>query len=88
MVASLFYYWKFTNSLTSIGFDINPYDPCIANKVIDGSHITICFHVDDWKLIHCKRKANDHMIKWLLQEYEIIFEYGLVNMSVRQGKVC
>ena len=46
MVASLLYYNKFTKSLTSIGFDINPYNTCVNNKVIDGSQITICFHVD------------------------------------------
>jgi hypothetical protein len=31
-VASLLYYHKFTKSLTSVGFEINPYDPCVANK--------------------------------------------------------
>ena len=41
MVASLLYYRKFTKSLTSIGFEINPYDSCVANKVIDGSYMTI-----------------------------------------------
>ena len=47
MVASLLYYCKFTKRLTSIGFEINPYDPCVSNKVINGSQMKICFHVDD-----------------------------------------
>jgi hypothetical protein len=34
MVASLLYYRKFTKSLTSVGFKINPYDPCMANDKI------------------------------------------------------
>ena len=46
MVAILLYYCKYINSLTSIGFDINPYDPCVANKVIDGSQMKIFFHID------------------------------------------
>ena len=47
MVASLLYYRKFTNILTSIGFEINPYDPCVSNKLINESQMTIYFHVDD-----------------------------------------
>jgi hypothetical protein len=55
MVTSLLYYRKFVKSLTDIGFVINPYDPCVANKMIDGKQMTIIFHVDDCKLSHCKR---------------------------------
>ena len=47
MVASLLYYRKFVKSLTDIDFVINPYDPCVANKMIEGEQTTICFHVDD-----------------------------------------
>jgi hypothetical protein len=36
MVASLLYYQKFVKSLTDIDFVINPYDPCVANKKIEG----------------------------------------------------
>jgi hypothetical protein len=36
MVASLLYYRKFLKSLMDIGFIINPYDPCVANKIIEG----------------------------------------------------
>ena len=65
MVASLLYYRKFTKSLTDIGFEINPYDPCMANKMIEGEQMTICFHVDDCKLSHHKSKVTDWMIEWL-----------------------
>ena len=36
MVASLLYYRKFVKSLTDIGFVLNPYNPCVANKIIGG----------------------------------------------------
>jgi hypothetical protein len=52
MIASLLYYRKFVKSLTDIDFVINPYDPCVANKTIEGKQMTICFHVDDCKLSH------------------------------------
>ena len=87
MVASLLYYRKFKKSLTDIGFKINPYDPCVANKIIDGQQITICYHVDYCKLSHRKSKVNDWMIKCLRQEYESIFEDGLGKMTVSRGKV-
>jgi len=41
MIASLLYCKKFCKSLTSIGFDFNPYDPCITNKISDGKQMTI-----------------------------------------------
>ena len=87
MVASLLYYCKFTKILTDIGFKINPYDPCVANKMIDGQQMTICYHVDDCKLSHCRSKVNDRMIKWLRQEYVIIFEDRKGKMTVSRGKV-
>jgi hypothetical protein len=87
MVASLLYYHKFTKSLTSVGFEINPYDPCVANKIVDGTQMTICFHVDDCKLSHCSSRANDNMIDWLHQKYEGIFEDGSGEMTVSRGRV-
>ena len=86
MVASLLYYRKFTKSLTGIGFELNPYDPCVANKMIDGKQMTICFHVDDCKLSHRKSRVMDDMIQWLRQEYESIFEDGSGKMTVSRGK--
>jgi hypothetical protein len=62
MVARLLYYRKFTKSLTSVGFEINPYDPCVANKIVNGMQMTICFHMDDCKLSHHSSRANDNII--------------------------
>ena len=87
MVASLLCYREFTKSLTDIGFKINPYDPCVANKMIDRQQMTIWYHVDDCKSSHHRRKVNDRMIKWLRQEYESILEDGLGKMTVSRGKV-
>jgi hypothetical protein len=87
MVASLLYYRKFTKSLMSVGFEINLYDPCVANKIVNGMQMTICFHVDDCKLSHCSSRANNNMIDWLRQEYESIFEDGSGEMTVSRGRV-
>jgi hypothetical protein len=87
MIASLLYYRKFCKSLTSVGFKFNPYDPCVANKMIEGHQMTITFHVDDCKLSHKDPKQMDAMIKWLRQEYESIFEDGTGKMQVSRGKI-
>jgi len=87
MIAALLYYRKFTKSLTDNGFIINPYDPCVGNKMIEGKQMTICFHVDDCKLSHVDARVNDRMIEWLREEYESIFEDGSGKMTVSRGKV-
>ncbi len=41
MVALLLYYKKFVKSLKSKGFKLNPYDPCVANKQVNGEQLTV-----------------------------------------------
>ncbi len=87
MVAALLYYKKFVKSLTKKGFELNPYDGCVANKTVNGKQITICFHVDDCKILHESNKVVDESIDWLQAEYESIFKDGSGEMKVHRGKV-
>jgi len=87
MIASFLYYRKFTKSIIGIGYEINPYNPCVANRMVDGKQQTILYHVDDCKLSHVDPKANDEMIDWLQDNYESIFEDGSGKMKVCRGKV-
>ena len=87
MVASLLFYKKFTNSLASKGFKMNPYDPCVWNRIINGAQCTICFHVDDCKFSHISKEVIDSIIEWLRRDYESIFEDGSGAMKVHRGKV-
>ena len=36
-------------------FIVNPYNMCVANKVIDGSQCTVLWHVDDFKILHANK---------------------------------
>jgi hypothetical protein len=45
MAASLLCCCKFAKSLTDINVVINPHNPCVANKMIDGEQMTIYWHV-------------------------------------------
>jgi len=86
MVAALLYYKKFVKSLTKKGFKLNPYDGCVANKIVNGKQLTICFHVDDCKMSHMSTKVVDKTIAWLRSEYESIFEDGSGAMKVHRGR--
>ena len=35
-----------------MGFEVNPCDPCAANKVVNGSQCAVVWHVDDLKVSH------------------------------------
>jgi hypothetical protein len=59
----------------------------VANKIIEGKKMTICFHVDDCKLSHRKKKVMDTMIEYIRQEYESIFEDGTGEMTVSRGNL-
>jgi len=65
---------------------LNPYNGCVANMIVKGKQLTICFHVDDYKISHMSTKVVDETILWLQSEYESIFENGLGAMKVSRGK--
>jgi hypothetical protein len=87
MVAGLLYYCKFLSSLKNRGLTVNPYDPCVWNRVIVIKQMTICFHVDDCKISHLDPKVVNYTIAWLHDEYKSVFTDGSGMMKVAQGKV-
>ena len=52
MKSALLFYRKLVADLASLGFVINPYDPCVANKMVNGKQMTVCWHVDDLFIGH------------------------------------
>ena len=59
LTASLLLYLKFKKDLEKIGFKFNDYDPCIANRMVNGNQNTVRFHVDDLLSSHVDPKVND-----------------------------
>ena len=47
MAAKLFQDTLISKLVDDMGFELNPYDECVANKVINGKQCTILYHVDD-----------------------------------------
>jgi hypothetical protein len=67
--AALLWYKTFRRELEDIGFIFNPYNPCVANKKVQGSQQAILFHVDDLKLSHKMKWVNDRFKKLLNSKY-------------------
>ena len=61
-----------------MGFEINPYDRYVANKIINGSQCTIVFYVDDNKISH---KDPNVVIKVL---QDISKHFG--DLTISRGK--
>ena len=52
-----------------MGFDINPYDTCVANNVINGKQCTVCWYVDDLKISHIEQAVIDNINKKTEERY-------------------
>jgi hypothetical protein len=85
--AVLLFYKKLIKDLTGIGFKLNPSDPCVANKIVNGKQMTLCWHIDDMKVSHSEKNKVDNMIKWLHLKYEHLFEDGSGAMKICRGKI-
>jgi hypothetical protein len=63
-------FWKHLSSvLISKGFKINPYDTCVANKMINGKQCAILWHVDDLKISHVDPTVVTNVIAMLSAEF-------------------
>jgi hypothetical protein len=59
---------------------LNPYDPCVTNKVIDVNQMTVCWHVDDLKVSLMDPEEMTKFANWLSMTYG-------VSVATHQGKV-
>ena len=50
--SALLFYLTLKSVLESNLFKINLYDPCMANKMMNGKQMTIVWHADDLKVSH------------------------------------
>ena len=79
--SSLLWYNQFRSDLEGRGFIFNEYDPCIANKMVNGKQQTIRFHVDDLLSSHVDPKVNDEFAEWLNARYG-----GIKPCTIVRGK--
>lgn len=82
LVSAMLFYKKLARCLKEKGYKINPYDSCVANKVINGKQHTVTWHVDDLKASHVESKVNEEFIKWLKREFGKIGEIKVVKGNI------
>ena len=63
-------FWELlSDTLTGWGFMINPYDHCIANKIVKGKQCTIIWHVDNLKISHVDKNIVENVRKNLEKKF-------------------
>jgi hypothetical protein len=58
----LLYYKKFWKDLEGQGFKINPYNLCVANRMVNGKQHTITWHINNSKSSHVNPKVNNNIL--------------------------
>jgi hypothetical protein len=59
---------------------LNPYDPCVTNKMVNGKQMTVCWHVDNLKVSHMDLAEVTRFGQWLNSTYG-------VTVAEHRGKV-
>ena len=59
----MLWYELFSGTLKDMGFMLNPYDPCVANAMIDGKQCIIAWYVDDLKVSHMQKRVVMDILK-------------------------
>jgi len=64
-----------------MGFTLNPYDPCVANKLVNGNQLTVSWHVDDLTISCVDELPIRDVIRRLKQIYgqNLKEQLGLVH---------
>ncbi len=84
IISALLFYRKLRADLEEAGFVVNPYNACVANKMVNGKQLTILWHVDDLKASHVEEKVLDEFIEWVRKKYE---DPGITKLKPSRGKV-
>jgi hypothetical protein len=77
--SALLFYLKLVKDLETEGYELKPYDPCVANKIVTGTQFTVIWHMDDLTLSHVSSDKVTNTIKWLKSIYG-------KDMRVSRGK--
>ena len=68
--AALLFWNNLVEFLTKeLGFTLNKYDRCVANKIINGKQCTVVWHVDDLKISHVDPLVLEQIISKLSDRY-------------------
>ena len=60
---------KLLSDLVRLVFIIDPYDPCVANKVITGNQMKITWNFNDLKILHTEESKVTKVVVWFKWQY-------------------
>jgi len=91
--SALLWYKLFSGTLQGMGFILNPYDACIANKVIATKQCMIAWHVDDMKISHEDPTMVSSIIKLIESQFGKMTvvrgkEHVFLGMSIKFNSDC
>ena len=66
--SALLFCHKLQKDLEDMGFEVNPSNPCVANETVNGSQMTVTWHVDDLKIYHVNGWEITQIIKKLAKK--------------------
>ena len=78
----LLLYNLFSDTLQKIGFILNPYNICVANKSINGKQCTITWYVDNLKVPYVESSVVDSIIN-SIESY-----FGKMTVTRGSKHVC
>ena len=78
---ALLFYKRFCGDLENIGYEFNPYNPCVANRITVWKQQTVRFHVDDAMPSHVNPKINYKFKEWTNRNYG---KHGKVKANRRK----
>ena len=77
-------FWKMLSSqLLQLGFNTNPYDRCVMNKMVDGKQCTILWHVNDLKISH----VSPEVVNDIIQKLEGVFGKEAPSTKTRGSEI-
>ena len=75
--SALLWYELYAKTLKGMGFKLNPYNKCVANKMINGKQCTIAWYVDDNKLSHVDLKVVSMVLSTIKEHFgELVISQG------------
>ncbi len=71
---------RLVEDLAEFGFELNPYDPFVAHKMVNGAQMTVMWHVDELKVLHRNGVEITKLFKFLSKKYGNKFTvYGKIH---------
>jgi hypothetical protein len=67
--AARLFWQKLSIELVQWGFEVNPYDRCVSNKMVGGKHLTVGWHANDLKISQADSKVVDLFIEDMESEF-------------------